>query len=317
MNKDNIIAKPQTNKKILDFIVIGAAKSGTTTLFELTKNHPDISMPSAKEVPFFSEENIYQKGINWYLQEYFHDKSSSSLWGTVTPQYMLGENDINPELISERIKKDLPGVKLVTLLRHPIKRAFSHYKMLYQRGHLTKSFEEYVDGFMTTEDYENFRSKNIRPDNAFFFGSEYGRILKSYYDKFSSQQILILFTEDLKSKPEEVLVKYLNFLEVDETYRPEKLSLQSRKGGEKAKVRLLTPDYIFKIPFVKKAWKNYTPYTFRKKVEYSINLWNIKPDDTTLDPKSPTYKKLVEYFAPDIKKLEEITGQKTPWQDWS
>lgn len=299
----------------LDFICIGAAKSGTTTLFELIKDHPQLTMPSAKEVPFYSDETVYKKGLDWYLQTYFAETDPDVLRGTITPQYMLGEDSATPTIIAERIQQDMPGVKLIAILRHPIERAYSHFKMSAQRGHLPDDFSETIKTLLANKQLDKLRDSDITITNNFLFGSEYGHELKPYYDRFAPENILVLFTDELKSDPQKTLDKVFEFLGID-SYTPPTLGQEFRKGGEKAKLAFLKPGNVYKIPFVKTLWKNYTPYAFRKKVEYSINLWNIKPGKEKLSKDSETYQALVEFYKPDIRVLESLIGQAVPWQDW-
>jgi len=70
---------------------------------------------------------------------------------------------------------------------------------------------------------------------------------------------------------------------------------------------------LFKIPLVEKVWKDYTPASARKRIEYFINLWNTKPDNAKLEKDSDTYRNLMGFYQPDLKKLEKISGKKLPW----
>jgi len=196
-------------QKELDFIVIGAAKSATTTLYELIKSHPQIFIPAAKEVPFFSDSKTYKKGVASYIKSYFSGANPEKLWGTVTPQYMLGQGDTNPEIVAGRIHKSLSDVKLIALLRDPAERAFSHYKMQLQRGYAKLSFEELVE--QTLENPDKLRA-NTKPEDSFIFGSEYGRILGYYYSLFPRKNILLLTTEELRKSPEDVVREICTFI---------------------------------------------------------------------------------------------------------
>lgn len=300
-------------KNKLDFIVIGAAKSATTTLHELIKDHPQLSVPKAKEAPYFSDEKVYKRSFDWYLNANFSHASPDTLWGTVTPQYMIGQGGVTPDMVAERIKKDVPDTKIIALLRHPIERAFSHYRMLYKSGHEIRSFEQAIEDILSG----NTKLKNYDdPDSNYVFGSEYGKILKSFYDRFPKDKILILTTDQLKQNPEQTLEELFQFLEIDSKYRPEEVNQQSRKGGGRPRVKLLTPGFLYKIPMVKKLWQNFTPQPIRKRIEYTINLWNTVPDDTKLDKTSDTYSKLVKHFSKDIKLLNRLTNKEIYWQDW-
>lgn len=307
---------PTPTDNELDFIVIGAAKSGTTTLFELAKDHPQLAMPQEKEVPFFDDDTLFSRGIKWYVDRYFAHTPSGKKKGTITPQYMLGKDNTGPQLVAERIKQTLPHTKLVVLLRNPVERAHSHYRMLAQRGHFDEPFDEATDKLLHSDKLDWFRSHDIDDSNSFLLGSEYGRILSYYYSLFDSKNILVLYTEDLKTQPEKVMQQFFHFLEVDENFVSDNLGKEFRKGGSRAKLKLLTPGFLYKIPLVETAWKNYTPYPLRKRVEYSINLWNIKPEQSSFHPGSPIYKQLVNYYRSDVELLKKMTKTTPPWLDW-
>jgi len=129
--------------KSLDFIIIGAQKAATTSLYKYLNAHPAIFMPPDKEVPFFTRPDLYQKGLAWYLQTHFANASPDQLWGKATPQYMC-----DPQAPA-RIYHALPEVKLIASLRHPIKRSFSHYKMAVHRGVEQRTFDEAISDLLS------------------------------------------------------------------------------------------------------------------------------------------------------------------------
>lgn len=300
----------------LNFLCIGAAKSGTTTLHELLKNHPEISLPKAKEVPYFNHSASVKKGFDWYLNQNFSKTDLKKNCGTVTPQYMLNqETAVN--LTASRIKKQLPDVKLIVILRHPIDRTFSHFKTSVRRSGETRTFDQAIADLLSSSDLNTQRSATWDETNRFLFASEYGRILKDYYSLFDKKNILILFTDELKDSPKQVLKKVFKFLNVDDSYIPENIGQKHNRGGMQAKLPLLTPKYLYKIPFLRKFWRNFIPYRIRKLVEVKVNSWNAKPDNTKLDKSSKVYGDLIEFFKKDVKLLEKKSGQKTPWPEWS
>ncbi len=148
-----------TMKQLLDFIVIGAQKSGTTSLFEYMRKHPELCLPVAKEVPYFSNDVRYRDDWEAYLRKAFPFSDPHRRWGTVTPQYMYGgllhrerqpdrspgESDVRtvPLLIRER----LPDVRLIAILRDPVARARSHHAMTLLNGWETRPFDQAVQDF--------------------------------------------------------------------------------------------------------------------------------------------------------------------------
>ncbi len=98
-------------KQGLDFIVIGAQKSGTTTLFEYLRGHPELYLPPGKEAPFFSHEEVWKDGWGEYVRRNFPGagEAGDRLWGTVTPHYMYGALfDATPDLPAEKAVRIVP-----------------------------------------------------------------------------------------------------------------------------------------------------------------------------------------------------------------
>src|SRR5436305_8534161 len=77
-------------KDTLDFIVIGAQKAGTTSLFEYVRRHPDLRLPANKEAPYFSHDTYCRLAWTDYLHREFPFADPACKWGTVTPHYMVG-----------------------------------------------------------------------------------------------------------------------------------------------------------------------------------------------------------------------------------
>ena len=112
--------------KLPDFIIIGAAKAGTTSLYALLDRHPDIFMPAHKEPEFFARDDHYAKGIDSY----------ATLFEGATPHQQVGEASTLYSLApffghtAGRIKAHLPQVKLIYVMREPVARAYSFYVQL-------------------------------------------------------------------------------------------------------------------------------------------------------------------------------------------
>lgn len=300
-------------KTSLDFICIGAAKSATTTLYELIKEHPELSIPKAKEVPYFSDDKVYRLGIEKYMKAHFSHAREDTLWGTITPQYMIGQGEVTPGEVARRINKDMPEVKIIALLRHPIERSFSHYRMLRRNGHETRSFNNAVNDILSGKTH--LAGYDDR-DSDYIAASRYGEILSAYYSHFPKKNILILPTDDLQYDPAGTLTAVFDFLGVDNTYKPAELRQTSRKGGSRPRIKYLTPGFLYSLPYVKPIWRNRVPQPIRKRIEYAINLWNTIPDNEKLDRDSDVFKKLVSYFQDDIRRLSELTGKQPYWADW-
>ena len=115
------------------FFIIGFQKSATSTLHQILKSSNQISLPINKETHFFSDKNIMRRGYDWYEKQ-FYVHSKHKLMGEVDPSYIYFPNS------SKNIKKMINNPNFILILRKPIDRAYSHYKMSFNRGHDKETF---------------------------------------------------------------------------------------------------------------------------------------------------------------------------------
>lgn len=120
------------------FLVIGAQRAGSTTFFGNLADHPDVRPPIRKEVHYFSGN--YERGINWYRAHFPLSPARVPSWKTfeATPYYLF-----HP-MAPSRIHQALPNVQLIVILRDPIDRAASHYRLNVARGNEHLTFEEAI-----------------------------------------------------------------------------------------------------------------------------------------------------------------------------
>lgn len=199
---------PDKSKKLPDFLILGAAKAGTTALFKAIGRHPQVFSPALKEPRFFAyagsppmfcgpggtakaravchEETDYIK--------LFTDCGPHQLAFEATPEYL--PNESAPVTAARYV----PSARLIVVLRHPVERAFSQYLHLRSEGLETcSSFEEAWD-FCHLR-----RAAGWRPVYDYKSRGFYGAQLTRWTQHFSPDQFLILFYEDWQSNPSEVL----------------------------------------------------------------------------------------------------------------
>jgi hypothetical protein len=128
------------SRALPDFLVIGAMRSGTTSLHERIIQHPGVRAAIKKEIHFFDLE--YSQGLSWY-QAHFPSRNALQRAGKITgeasPYYLF-----HP-LAPIRAAQAVPRVKLIVILRNPIDRAYSHYWHGIRHGYENRTFEEAVD----------------------------------------------------------------------------------------------------------------------------------------------------------------------------
>ncbi len=206
--------------ELVQFVVIGVAKCGTTSLHEYLRQHPSISLPQRKETHFF----IYNKASGGFpevyngreIKEYidteedylaeFEKKPTATIFGEVCPSYFYYPN------AAENIHRYCPNAKILCILRNPIYRLYSEYTYAQLRKDgggdkftdESQSFRAVVQQIMDgTEDVLTRR----RVETGF-----YTRYLTRYYHLFPKEQIKILLFDDLRFRPDELMNEITEFI---------------------------------------------------------------------------------------------------------
>src|SRR4051794_38946033 len=196
-----------TQARALDFLVIGAARSGTTSLWKALDSHPQIAVPSDKEREFFGDDERYSRGMPAFISQTFRDTPAGVRRGTVTPQ-LMAPDPREAKIVVGRIAETCPDVKMVALLRDPVERAISQFRRIKKvTGGQDRNFEAYITR-LTQKRGQLAKIPLIR-------SSDYGRILRFYNEAFDRDQLRIYFTEELDQDPDMFYRRLFKFLGVD------------------------------------------------------------------------------------------------------
>jgi len=199
-----------------DFFVIGAGRTGTTSLYHYLDQHPSLSKSAYDELGYFDDN--YHLGLSWY-RSLFPSIFTKYLIKLKTNNFMT--YDVTPSYVrrpwnAKRIKKLFPDTKLIVILRNPVDRTYSHYHLAEQFGE-TRTFEEIVK-----EDMDNILNWNVdlKDDNYFANKVEksflargfYAEQLSIWFKLFSKNQIMIVSSEQLASDTKNTMNSIFQFL---------------------------------------------------------------------------------------------------------
>jgi hypothetical protein len=261
-------------KMMPSFLVIGAQRCGTRSLFEYLIQHPSIRKPIVKEIHFFDNYyGAYKLGIGWYRAHFpvniygliKDDKDEPKfMTGEATPHYMF--HPWGPK----RVKDAFPDIKLIAILRNPVERAYSHYQQSVQLGHEKLSFNEALGKeslrlkgekkkMLSDPDYYSHNYNHY----SYLSGGIYIQQLKYWRKFFLKEQMLILRSEDLFYDLSTVYETVFDFLQL--------------------------PKYAIKS-------------------QTNHNVGNYSP----MSP--PLKARLVEFFKPHNKKLFEYLAWDSEWE---
>jgi hypothetical protein len=330
-------------KDELDFIVIGVQKAGTTSLFEHLRQHPEITLPAGKELPYFSHDALYERGWEMYMRK-LAMVDPAQKWGTVTPHYLVGgvyqaskkaelTRSYDERTVAERMRDQLPHVRVIAILRDPVERARSHHRMMAMERLDSRSFDEAVDELLQPEALERART-HPQEKTGYVAWGEYGRTLGGYFDVFPREQILVVFADELEQAPAALLSRIHAFIGVKADFEPENLGVRYRVGASARRFDWLGPYAPLSPHGIKRAltgnstarsiW-HLIPESLQRQVRHPyerfalrVALWNRRsePNGNTAQAATAgdtTLARLREHYAQDSERLTALIGMNLPW----
>lgn len=304
----------------LDFIVIGAQKAGTTSLWRYLRGHPRLRLPRGKEVAVFTVANPSPVELASAIPNVFDDVRPDSLLGTVSPNYMIGSLQGKPgddvEAVARRIAGTCPAVKLIAVLRDPIERAASSYKMAFRRGQEKRPIDDALSDLLEPGQLSNSRRCPTDP-NSLVVAGEYGRVLGVYRALFPAEQLHLAYTADLARDPGAVLDGMLGFLGLETGFRPQGLGIRHFRGGRRRLLDRHAEELLFNyfrediLPYMRGSVDAH-----EKAFEFFYMTWNVAPDEQPPELSAEVRMRLEAHYRDDARKLAEL-GIRAPWiQRW-
>lgn len=280
--------------RLPDFLIIGAAKSATTTLYQYLTQHPQIYMSPEKEPNFFGADIRYQRGREAY-GELFAAAAADQMCGEATTDYTKFPEYPNT---AKRIHLTIPDVKLIYLLRNPIDRAYAYYVHLHRRiPYARTTFERHI----------NFTNNCLD-------GSNYIMQIEQYLTYFSKEQFLFVFADDLIKDTEKCLTTVYGFLGVDTAVNVLPSVGQAVIANSSQKITdVSTKNYIAKqvksFPLARQFLK-LIPQSLRQKGYDNLTKLPLKMNAENPYERPPmlpeTRDLLRKYFAEPNQKLAEF-----------
>ena len=294
-----------------DFFLIGAMKAGSTALHHCLKKHPDVFMSTPKEPGFFSRDNRFSKGPNWY-RTHFKGAVASQVWGDSSTCY--SRSTIYPKT-AIRIHDVRPNARFIYVVRDPVVRAFSHYK---------HRMDEAVIAGNPILSYKQF----LNDDKEVLMTGRYYFQIKPYYDLFGAENIHVCSFDDLVSNTQVVLNKVWNFLNVNPDFS-NVAELPNKNESGSSLIYFHTNNTIKNIrnSSLLKPFIDVMP-NFLKEVGVSVIRSNLmksqsirkvinKEHEFLSKPDNEDLKYLSKYYRNDLTDFHALTGvDVSHWQSF-
>lgn len=286
------------------FLVIGAARSGTTALYTYLQQHPGVYMTPIKEPNFFAFEgqklDVRGPGPDYInnsitdldtYQALFEAARVGSAIGEASPLYLYAEQ------APARIHHHLPDAKLIAILRNPIEQAFSHF--LYAK----KQTLEPLDDFTAALDAEPERARNgWQPLFQYSQFPKYHAQLQRYYELFPADQLRVYLYEDFSSDPQAVLADVFAFVGVDPDFEPD-VGYRPNAGGVPRST--LIQNLVMRPHLLNRMVGRFVPEELKRRLRDAISDRNVQRPEMP----GPASDRLHAELDPDIRDLQRLIGR--------
>lgn len=281
-----------------NFLIVGAAKAGTSALHSLLNKHPEVYMSPVKEPRFFAYEGkALDPRIRMHRTTIVDIESYRALFDGVSTEKAIGESSpsyLHSGKAAGRIKHYVPDVKLVAILRDPADRAYSHFLHHVRKG--VETARDFQEAFSNPD---GLRIGDWHPRRAQLSFGFYHKQLSRYHDFLQDGKMLVLLYDDFQRDQTGVLQEIFRFIDVSQTFIP--------GAGKK-----LNPSGIPRSFFLdrllgtqhpaRSVARRFVPQRFRSLISQRLRAVNRRKP-----PLSPKLRReLVEFYREDILKLQTM-----------
>lgn len=279
-----------------DFLICGAAKAGTTSLFHYLSQHPSIYTPFAKEPGYFSALRTYAQSPEKYAS-LFEQAGQNQKVGEASTAYLTSPDS------ALRIASAVPEARIIVMLRNPADRAFSHYRWMTREGW------EYAPSFQEALRLEQKRRVGnpafVRDNPEYYYNYLYFRsglycqYIERYLDAFPADQIHFMLFEEFVQSPVDHAQAVYRFLGVDDTFQP-KIKVHN-KGRD-----VWSPRFQYFIRQKLRPAMNTVSFPSRVRICSNLMAFNKAAEKNTIP--LTLRKALLNRYEENIRETEELVG---------
>jgi len=296
-----------------NFLIIGAARSGTTALWEYLNEHPQVYLCTPKHTRFFASMGRIPDfggptppGLGSRstkrapyaitdIEDYralFEGANGETALGEASHSYLYTQGT------PERVRKYLPDARLIAVLRDPVERAYSHFCFMVQNGR-----EPAADFMQAIEEEEAGLRDDWWPTFQYLRVGFYYAQLRPYFDLFDPGQIRVYLQEDLRYDTLGVVQDVFRFLDVDDTFIPDVARRHNGSGIPKYQ----TVEALLGRPnLLKRVLRSYLPEEQRALISNKVAKFRTR--NLVRPPRLPqaTRELLVERYREDALGLQDL-----------
>lgn len=265
------------------FLIVGAQKTGTTSLWQYLRRHPEAYLCEPKEPDFFLGQEAWAQGRQWY-EGLFAAAGEARAVGEASTLYTMFPTYAG---VPERIKSVVPDVRLIYVLRHPVDRMISLYG-----HHLMTGFERRPI------------AEALLLDTRYADGSRYAMQIEQYLRHFPESQLLLLTSEELGADRGAALARVCRFLDIDDHWQPPDVARVYNTRDDQRVPRdwwRLTGDILLRT-----GTARFVPGVVVRHNRNRLVTRHIRPEERVID--DDVRRRLEDVLRPDVERLRSCMG---------
>jgi hypothetical protein len=286
--------------RLPDFLIVGAAKSGTTSLYYYLRQHPQVFLPPGKECWYFAlageglpRDPFFERispitGVGDYIAQ-FAPATPNQVVGECSTAYLHLWSRTIPAILRTYDSREPPSIIIV--LRDPVRRAYSHYQFDLQQGYVDGTFEEALNAC---------REGRASPYNDYLSYGRYSDQVRAYLREF--ERVKVCLSDELASRPQETVREVLDFLGVDPDH-PVDTGFRSNVSGTPRRAWLTS--LVLGDNLLKRAVKPFLSDATRERLRTSLLRGSLRRE-----PMSEAAESFLrDYYRDDIRELSGLIGR--------
>ncbi|NJK80070.1 MAG: sulfotransferase domain-containing protein [Chloroflexaceae bacterium] len=285
-----------------DFFIVGAPKSGTSSLCVYLDQHPSICMATDKEPDFFGSD-LQGKRRATTLEDYLKlfPCSPDLLWGEGSTWYLFSK------CAAREIYQHNPQAKIIIMLRNPIDFVYAlHSQVVYVADEDITDFEQALHAEPDRKQGRRIPAGCTQPESLLYTeAARFTEQVKQYFDVFGREAVLVIIYDDFKRDTAGVYRQTLQFLQVDPTFQA---NLQIVNPNKKIRSHLLNTLWRRPPRLVQNVLRSLLPFALRRLIRRRVRSLNMQHEPR--NPMPPhVYRRLQQHFAPEVEHLSTLLGR--------
>lgn len=284
-----------------NFFTVGAARCGTSAMYEYLRAHPEIYIPDRKELYYFSRDLHFvhpRPSLDEYLAQFAKARDEKRL-GDASPLALYSKT------AAQEIKEFSPDARIIIMLRNPVEEMYSHHSQLLFTG--DENIEDFEQALAAEEPRKQGRIPyrgTICPEVLFYReGPRFAAQVKRYFDAFGRNNVHVNIFDDFKRDTAAVYRDTLQFLEVDPLFRPQLDAVNANKVYRSKALRR-----FFNAPVVRTAARTLLPKPVRARAQQALTP--LVARHAKRPPMDPNLRRcLQDEFREDVQNLSDILGR--------